>query len=256
MAPRGLKTLLKNSSTSRLVGSGKRAHFEIRGNGKAKGLRLKGITKRLYSRIFSSGELPSIAKRSDAPSGGHWRGNGGGRRRGSAVDAQVSRMASLTDRKRRTCKMLKLTKMVFAALDARGLEPVLGQRAVCSQMHRIGTAIDLVCHDSRRNALVCIELKCGSSGARTAATVKSGKSCKMQTPISSASDCVLHRHMAQLTVTHHLLTQESGTIQKLGGMGIEVIDATLMYANDSGVDFYPLPTWWKKRAKRILERLA
>lgn len=256
MAPRGLRTLLRNSSPSRLVGKGTRKHFEIKVKGRSKGVKLKGITKRLCSRVFSSGELPSIAKSSDLPAGGHWRGKGGGRRRGCAVDAQVSRMAGLTESKRRESKMLNLTKMVFSTLSTRGLEPVLGQRTVCSQIHRVGTAIDLVCHDPVRNSLVCIELKCGSSGARTAAAVNAGKACKMQAPLGKAADSVLHRHLAQLAVTHHLFCKEAATAQKLRGMGVERVDGMLMYANDSGVDCYPLPDWWKSRAERVLKRLA
>lgn len=232
-----------------------RTHFET--NVKGRGLKLKGVTKRLYSRVFSSGELPSIARSSDAPAGGHWRGKGGGRRRGSAVDAQVSRLAGLTESKRVSSKMLNLTKMVFSALDARGLEPITGQRAVCSQKHRIGTAIDLVCHDPKKSSLTLIELKCGSSGARTAAAVtKSGNACRMQAPLGKSADSVLHRHMAQLAVTHHLFCKEAATLQKLRGMGIETVEGMLMYANDSAVDCYHLPSWWVSRGARLLERLA
>lgn len=256
MAPRGLKKVLKDSAPCKLVGSGITKHFEIKKGNTGRGLKLKGLTKRLQSHIFSDGELPSIAKSSAPPAGGHWRGPDGGRRRGSAVDAQVSRLASATPEKRCSSKMLNLTKLVFSALSMRGLEPIMGQRAVCSQLHRVGTAADIVCYDSTNNAVVVVELKCGHSGARTAAAVKSGKSCTMKPPLKKAADNTLHRHLSQLAVTHHLLTKETDTIMKLNNIGIESVEGILMYANDASIDVYPLDPWWIERAPHILAKLA
>ena len=256
MPPRGLRKLLKDTAPCKLVGKGVTKHFEIKGQSTGSGLKLKGLTKRLYTHIFSDGELPSIAKSSARPAGGHWRGPGGGRKRGSAVDAQVSRLANLTFEKRSTSKMLNLTKLVFAALAVRGLEPIMGQRAVCSQLHRVGTAADIVCYDGANNAVVVVELKCGHSGARTAAAVKCGQPCVMQSPLQKAADSTLHRHMCQLAVTHHLLTKEANLITKLNNMGVESVQGALVYANDASVDVYPLESWWIKRASRILTKLA
>ena len=255
MAPRGLKKALKDTAPCKLVGSGITKHFEVKDAGTRRGLKLKGLTKRLQSHIFSDGELPSIAKASAAPAGGHWRGPDGGRRRGSAVDAQVSRLAGVSADKRYGSKMLNLTRMVFAALSTRGLEPIMGQRAVCSQLHRVGTAADIVCHDAEKNAVVVVELKCGHSGARTAAAVRGGKACNMKGPLGKAADSTLHRHLAQLAVTHHLLTREKDTIKKLSNMGIESVEGVLMYANDSGVDVYTLDNWWISKAPKILEKI-
>jgi len=256
MAPRGLKKVLKDSAPCKLVGSGIRRHFEIKHGVTGRGLKLKGLTKRLQSHIFSDGELPSIAKSSAPPAGGHWRGPDGGRRRGSAVDAQVSRLAGTTPEKRYSSKMLNLTKLIFSALSVRGLEPVMGQRAVCSQLHRLGTAADIVCYDATNNAIVVVELKCGHSGARTAAAIKSGKACTMKAPLAKAPDNTLHRHLAQLAVTHHLLTREVDTIKKINNMGIEHVNGILMYANDASVDVYNLEPWWIQKASKILTKLA
>jgi hypothetical protein len=224
MAPRGLKKLLKDTQPCKLVGSGQKKRFEVTVQGQRGGTRLRGVTKRLENCIFSSGTLPAIARASDAPAGGHWRGPGGGRRRGSAVDAQVSRLAGVSAEKRFNSKMLNLTRNVFAALNSRGLEPVMGQRAVCSERHRIGTAADVVCHDAANNSLVIVELKCGHNGARTAAAVEKGKSCNMKKALAKAPDNVVNRHLAQLAVTHHLLTREKKTISKLGAMGVDSVE--------------------------------
>lgn len=253
MPPRGLKKVLKDSQPCKLVGSGDRKRFEVTIQGQRGGLKLRGVTKRLENCLFSSGTLPAIARASDAPAGGHWRGPGGGRRRGSAVDAQVSRLAGLSAEKRIGSKMLNLTRNVFAALSARGLEPVLGQRAVCSERHRIGTAADIVCHDAAKNELVVCELKCGHSGARTAAAIKNGRSCNMQKSLSKAPDNTVNRHLAQLAVTHHLLTKEKKTLTKLGVLGIDSVSGLLIYANDSGVEAYKLQDWWIAKASSILD---
>jgi len=256
MAPRGLVKSLKDSAPCKLVGSGITKHFEIRQSGTTRGIRLKGLTKRLQAHIFSDGELPLIAKASAAPAGGHWRGPDGGRRRGSAVDAQVSRLAGVSSEKRYASKMLNLTRLVFSALSVRGLEPVMGQRAVCSQLHRVGTAADVVCYDVNTNEVVVVELKCGHSGARTSAAVKSGKACHMKGPLSRAPDSTLHRHLAQLAVTHHLLTRETTTMRSLANMGVDGVIGILLYANDASVDVYDLDQWWIGKACKILHAIA
>lgn len=255
MAPRGLKKSIKDSAPCKLVGSGVRKHFEVKHTGTSRGIRLKGLTKRLQTRVFSGGELPLIAKASAPPAGGHWRGPDGGRRRGSAVDSQVSRLAGVGSEKRYAGKMLNLTRMVFAALSTRGLEPIMGQRAVCSQLHRVGTAADVVCHDAQTNSVVIVELKCGHSGSRTAAARSGGNACTMQPPLAKAADNTLHRHLAQLAVTHHLFERETETMKKLMNMGIVSIEGVLMYANDASVDVYKLDEWWMRKAPAILEKL-
>lgn len=247
--------MLKDSAPCRLVGSGSKRRFEIVERGQRTGTRLRGVTKRLQSCIFSQGELPRHAKESDAPAGGHWRGPDGGRRRGSAVDAQVSRLAGVSAEKRFASRMLNLTRMVFSALSTKGLEPLMGQRAVCSAKLRIGTAADILCYDASKNELVVVELKCGHAGSRTSAAVAEGKACKMRGPLHGAPDNVINRHLAQLAVTHHLLSSEKRTIQLLGNLGVESVGGILLYANDKSVEAYPLVDWWKARAARVLEAM-
>lgn len=197
-----------------------------------------------------------IAKRSDLPSGRHWRGPDGGRRRGSAVDAQVSKLAGVSADKRFASKMLNLTRLIFCSLSLRGLEPLMGQRAVCSEVHRVGTAIDLLCFNSSNNSLVIVEIKCGHSQGRTAAALLNKKSCKMKTPLHRAPDTVLNRHMAQLTLTHHLFMREKETLKSMSKIGINEVEALLLYANDSAVEVYELDGWWKDRGRMLLDALA
>ena len=265
MAPKGLKKLLKETAPCKLTGSGENKRFQTVdavgtgiGTGKAPAGRrtvLKGVTKRLQSTVFSEGFMPHAARASDAPAGGHWRGPGGGRRRGAAVDAQCSRLAGLTPEKRYHSRMLALTRNVFATLAARNLEPVAGQRGVCSVRHRIGTAADMICYDCQCHHLVIVELKCGHNGSRTAAAQIDGGAQKMRVPLHKALDNTINRHLAQLAVTHHLFVREKLTLQKLGNLGVGGVSGLLMYANDSGVDCYPLQEWWIKKAPKILEAM-
>ena len=257
MPPRGLKKILKDTAPCKLVGAGFKRRFEMVLQGGGRGQSLRGLTKRLEAKIFSFGQLPAVATAATVrPGGGHWRGRDGGRRRGSAVDAQVSRLAGMSAEKRFNSKMLVLTRLVFSALSKQGLEPVMGQRAVCSNTHRIGTAADIVCHDSANNRLVLVELKCGHTGSKTAAAVLDGKSCNMQRPLHKAADCVLHRHLSQLAVTHNLFCREKSTLSRLGSVGIDSVDGMLLYACDEGVEVYPLVPWWKGKAVGMLESMS
>jgi len=252
MAPRGLKKALKETAPCRLIGSGYKRRFQVVDRTKCAEKRLRGLTKRLQTCVFSDGELPRHATASDTPAGGHWRGADGGRRRGAAVDSQVSRLAGMSAEKRFSSKMLNLTRNVFAALSTRGLEPVMGQRAVCAASMRIGTAADILCYDPTKSQLLVVELKCGSTGSRTAAAAINGNACKMKGPLHKAMDNVINRHMSQLAVTHHLLTNEKRTMLLLGNLGLNSLDGLLLYPNDSGVETYPLLDWWKARASALL----
>tara|TARA_B100001094_G_C18189596_1_gene806190 strand:+ start:838 stop:1593 length:756 start_codon:yes stop_codon:yes gene_type:complete len=250
MAPRGLKKVLKQTATCKLVGKGQKARFQTSG-----GTRLRGVTKRLDSNVFSGGTIPASALRSDAPAGGHWRGPGGGRRRGSAVDAQVCRLAGVSAEKRSSSKMLALTRLIFAALECKNLEPIMGQRGVSSELNRIGTAADLVCYDRKEMSLVVVELKCGFSGWRTCPAREEGKACNLKGALKKAADNTLNRHMAQLALTHHLFCLEKKTLAKLGNIGIGAVNGLLLYANDSGIECYELKPWWIDRASRVLAQM-
>ncbi len=258
MPPRGLKSFLKKSAPAKLVGTGKYRGFALLSQCKKTSTKLKGLTKRLSNRVWSSGALPSIAKRADARPGGHWSGKKGGLKRGAKVDAQLTRLMNAGPAAlKKATHVFRLTKMVLSGLAARGLEPVMAQRAVASQAHRLGTAADFVCLDKKANKLVIVELKCGFDHGITAPTVSGkGKPCTMSGPLRKASDCVLHRHLAQLAVTRELFVREKPTLAKIGDLGLDQdVDGLLMYARDGGVEFHALSDWWAKRAPKLLDAL-
>ena len=250
MVPRGLKKLIKDTAPCKLVGRNQTAHFQTHD-----GRRLRGLTKRLESSVFSRGIMPAIARSSALPAGGHWRGAGGGRRRGSAVDAQVSRLAGASAAARSSARMLQLTRHVFATFAQRGLEPVLGQRAVCAARLGVGTAADVICFDVAARELVVVDLECGHSGGRTAAATWDGKPLKMRGALSACDDSTLHRHLAQLACTRAMLLQESETMARLADIGVAGVGGLLMYANDANVAVYELPRWWREKAPLVLRAL-
>lgn len=256
MAPRGLKAALKKSAPATLAGIGKFKAFTALRQGKKVGVKLRGLTKRLEKKLWSAGALPTIAKRSDGRTG--WKGKNGGRKRGTKVDAQLTRLINAGPAAmKKALHVYRLTKMVLSGLHARNLEPVVAQRAVISEMARIGTAADIIALDKNTNQLVVVELKCGYASGRTAAAVHKGKPCNMRAPLCTASDCNLHRHMAQLAVTRELFVRETSTLQRAGELGVnEGVQAVLMYADDSGVEFHCLCKWWEKRASKMLLSIA
>lgn len=258
MAPRGLKSFLKKSAPAKLVGVGKFKGFALVHQGMKTSTKLKGLTKALAKRVWSKGALPAIAKRSDPRPGGHWGGKRGGIKRGAKVDAQLSRLINAGPAAlKKVSHVYNLTRMVLSGLSTQGLEPVMAQRAVASPTHRVGTAADFVCVNKNTNRLVLVELKCGFDHGITAPTVNGrGKACMMQAPLSKATDCVLHRHLMQLSVTREMLVREVATLAKIGDLGLnKEVDGLLMYARDSGVEFYPLDDWWKARAGKVLDAL-
>ena len=256
MAPRGLKALLAKSAPAKLVGSGKKIGFESR----ASGAKLRGITKQLRDRLWSEGLLPLIARQSDMSirAQGTWSGKKGGQRRGDRVDKQLSKIINAGKQAAKAQKsMFRLTRMALCALANRGLDPVIAQRSVISEQHKIGTAADIVAYHKDSNRLVVIELKCGYDRGRQAAAVDGGEPCRMRTPCSAASDCNVHRHLAQLCVTRELLAREQETVKKVGDLGIDqTIDGLLMYINDAGAEFYELTEWWREKATRVVQAIS
>lgn len=172
------------------------------------------------------------------------------------MDAQVNRLARMSVAARNASRMLVLTRLIFSALDKHGLQPVLGQRAVCSRASRVGTACDLICFDSKRGCLVIVELKTGFSGCKFSAASSNGVACKMKAGLTSAVDCIFHRHCAQLAVTHAFFCRETTTLKLLQGVGIDSVRALLLYANDEELEFHFLDDWWHKRASRVIKALA
>ena len=254
MSPRGVKTLLKSTSPVRLSGKGRFRGFELLKQSKPSGIKLKGLTKQLGNKIFSDGRLPAIATHGTERRHG-WSGSGGGRKRGTAVDAQLSRAVNsgnITPQK----GQYSLTKLALIALHEHGLEPVVAQRGCCSEQCKIATAADVICYEQANSRLVVVELKCGHSGSKTAAAQVDGKACSMSSPVAAAKDNVLNRHLAQLAVTRELFANEPSTIAKLNDLGINsVVGGVLLYVNEETCELFSLPKWWSDRAPRILQTL-
>lgn len=257
MVPKGLKKLLKENAPSVLTGKGKSKGFRVLSKG-SKGRRLRGVTKLLEKKLWSSGALPTIAKRAGPRAGGHWRGPLGGRMRGKRVDAQLTRLInSGPSVAKKMQHVYRLTNIVLSGLKSRGLEPVLAQRCVLSERHRLGTAADILAFDKKQNQLVLVELKCGFSFGKTAAAVHEGKMCTMREPLHRAADCHTNRHLAQLAATREMLVRERETMASLQKVGVQSeVEGLLMYADDDALEFHQLNAWWKKRAPKILEAIA
>jgi len=246
MAPRGLKTFLKKPNV-KLAGSGKfKGYVRVNADGSS-GRKLKGVTKALARHVFSEGALPW--------GGGSrigWRGKGGGRRRGSAVDSQLSRIVNSGSK---TPAKFRLTRMGIAALKKVGLEPVVAQRAVASG--KLGTAADIVAYHKKENRLVIVEVKCGFSDVRHAPATKEGRRCKMRAPLSQVVDTALHRHLAQLVVTREMLLRDKAVAGKLKELGLDTdLGALLLYLDDESAELFELPDWWKRRGAKLLKALG
>ena len=252
MLPRGLKKLVNDTAPGKFV-SGKWAHYATHD-----GKKVRGITRLLDEHLFSSGEFPTAATESTEFRGTAWSGRDGGRKRGVAVDRQVSKLAGAGVKKRTEGASFKLSRMSFIALEKAGLEPIGGQRVVIDTDRRIGTAADILCYSPLSNRLVVTELKAGFSGNRALAAVNSkGKKQKMASPCSTSDDCLLNRHLAQLTVTRHLLAGETELRKKLKKLGVQQeIDAVLLYVCDRDSSIYKLDDWWQRRGKRLVDVIS
>ena len=255
--PRGIKAILKRTAPCKLTGHGKWRGFQlVDRERKPVGNRFKGLTKVLERHVFSDGQLPSSAVYGDVHRGG-WKGKGGGRRRGKAVDAQLSRAISkgkILPQK----GQYKLTQLVLASLKAYFLTPIASQRAVCNKDAFVGTAIDILCYRDDIESLVVVELKCGCSGNRKdAANLRDGTKCHLKGTFHRAKDCVLNRHLAQLALTREMFASEQKTLSDLGALGVQNdVDAALLYVDDAKVSMYPLSAWWRQRAPRALKALS
>lgn len=244
---RGIRSLIEKSAPGKLSRSGKFACFRARTeNNRPTGPKLRGITKLLSKRIFSSATLPTVG----TWRGGAWKGSNGGLRRGKAVDSQVSRLSKVSVAARKKSKMLKLTKLTFNALSYHGLVPIGSQRVVIDTRLRVGTAVDVVCTRGEHE-LVLVELKTGFGGDRSV-----GVGTKMQAPLHKAKDCNLHRHFSQLAVTLHLFEKETSTIAKLLSKKVDTVSACLLYVNGDVSEKFDLPQWWRKRGIQIVERIS
>ena len=254
---RGLKAFLQKTSPGKLTRGKFKGYRPVDANGSYDGPTLKGITKLLDSKLYSEGKLDEVAVTSTEWTPGTWKGTNGGLRRGKAVDSQVSRLAGVGSVKRQKSSKLKFTVLAFSALEKAGLEPLLGQRVVLTRRHGLATAADVICLHSKSSSLVVVELKCGFSGNRTLPAISKGKLQKMKAPCSGADDCILHRHLAQLTVTRHLFETEPMLFSQLKKkFGITEIRGALLYVCDRDTQIHELDFWWKKRGKKLVETLT
>lgn len=253
MAPRGLAHALKSTLKCKLSGKGKYRGFRTIG----KNVALRGLTRCLEDAIFSDGIMPGAATHGGVKRVG-WKGKDGGRRRGTAVDSQISRVVNRKRSKAKPAKGLyTLTNVALATLHERRWEPVCAQRGVCDEKRRVGTALDILCYERKTNRLLVVELKTGFSGDKKLAAQKAGKPCKMHAPLSRVPDNTINRHFAQLAATREMLQSEAPFIGLIKGMDIESdIGAVLLYVNDDMAETYVLDAWWVSHAKRMLTALS
>ena len=254
--PRGLKTFVVESSPGKLV-RGKFPSFRpTNSDGSIRGSPLRGITKRLHSSIYSSGEFPEGVFKGEWR-GGAWKGDGGGIRRGRAVDSQVSKLAGVSKAKRASSNKFKLSRMLFSVLEEAGIEPLCGQRVVIDEAARLGTAADVVGYRRRDNKLVLVELKSGYRGDRSAPALSKKKVCSLAHPLSNAKDTILNRHFAQLTATLSMFVSERKTMDTMRKkFDLAGIEAVLVYTDDYQSEIYELPRWWVKRGKALVRILG
>ena len=255
--PKGLKAFLQQTAPGKLTKGKFKGYRAVDAHGAFEGHTLKGITKRLASKLYSVGEMDDRATSSTEWTPGAWHGNQGGLRRGKAVDSQVSRLAGASTSARTNASKFKFTNLAFSALNAAGLEPVLGQRVALSRHHGIATAADVICYDAASDALVVVELKCGFSGSRTLAATAKRVPQNLNWPCSGASDCFLHRHLAQLAVTRHLFATEPRLASQLKKrFNITQIRGSLLYVCDRDTQLHGLGPWWQRRGKALVQMLA
>lgn len=256
--PRGVKTLLKRTALGKLVKArGYTCYRRVGSNNRPTGPKLGGVAKRLHDRVFRTDATLPVG--SDWKPGGAWRGANAGARRGAAVDAQVSRLASQSQRAQAKGATMRLSKRTLAALKALQLTLAAGQRVVLDSARGVGTAADLVAtRGPKHDELVLLELKTGyATNRKAAATDAAGRAVKMRAPLSTAADSILHRHLAQLAATHALFKREKGTMKALETLGITKVSAAVLYVAESRLpELYWLPAWWEKRGARILDALS
>ena len=264
VAVRGLRAALKRTCVAKLVKSRHGTAFQRMdaSTKRASGIRFRGVTTTLATRVFNpNAQLRYVT---DLKPGLAWRGADGARRRGCVVDAQVSRLAGVGKKQRQTSKKVRLTAVVFEALDAMGLEPVLGQRVCVDDARRIGTAVDVVALNGQDPThLVLLELKVGFAGSRTEpgwladARGRNVGEARFQPPFEKVKDCFLHRHLAQLSATTTLFKNHVPTMKALRDLGIKKVTGSLLYVCESkAAELYALPTWWEKRGDKFLNAMA
>ena len=255
--PKGLKSFVNESAPGKLVRGKFTGYRVFDSSGSATGPMLRGITKLLHSKLYSKGELQEESISSTDFKRTVWKGQKGGLKRGRAVDAQVSRLAGASSNARNNASKFKLSKMAFSALEKAGIQPVCGQRVVLNAEKRIATAADIVGYRESDNSVVVVELKCGFSGTRTLPALHKSKPQTLQSPCSTAVDCVLNRHLSQLATTRQLLANETTFVSTLKKkFGVHSVQGVLLYACDRDTALYPLSEWWMRRGGKLVDTIS
>lgn len=244
-----LRAALRKGAPARLIGRGSRRGFARLHEGKRLGRRLSGLTKRLAERLHSEATLPSVTRQRVARHA--WKGKQGGRRRGIAIDQQVSMVAN--GRKPRR-SLYRLTKVALTALKAEGLRLVCGQLPVASDADNLASAIDVVgVRDGPDGTeLVLVELKTGYDRGRQLPAMRQGVAQTMRGPLQRAEDCLCHRHLAQLAATTALFLSDPCVGERLETLQVQRVTALLLYVTDADVEFIPLADWWVKKGAAIV----
>jgi hypothetical protein len=218
----------------------------------------RGLTTALSRAYWSEGEFTSLAFGNRAVLPRAWKGADAGLRRGTAVDAQITRLVQAGARVPKKGQF-KLTQAILSALDLEGLVPFLSQLPVASGDSNVATAMDLLCHSKNTDELAVVELKCGFSGDLLAPAVGlKGGFCRMKQTLKNAPDCILNRHFAQLSCTLRMFAADANFTSIVRAHGFQTVTrAVLVYADElrSGprARVYELPEWWKKRAGCVLK---
>ena len=248
-----LRLLLHRAAPAKLIGRGARRGFRRVSATKKLGAPLRGLTKRLDLTVYSNGELPGITKqafikRRDTK----WKGKSKGRRRGVAVDAQLTAIANGRKLNENTHW---LTRVAISALRAEDLRLVCGQHPVVSPTGGVATAVDLVALRGS-NELILIEVKTGYDEGRLLPVTRNGRAEHMQGPLHAAIDCVTHRHLAQLAAASAMFKADLSLTRQLTTAGIQKISGLLLYVTDDDVQIISLCDWWSSKAAAIMTRVS
>ena len=146
----------------------------VRINGQA----MRGITRIAKKRFYPSYRYPRTLATSH-----------GGKRLGKRIDRELQGVVH--DRVRGLCVE---TQAILAYLKTHRLALTGAQVPVAHVPARIGTKLDLLCHDTDGKAVV-VEIKSGYVGYKYVATKR------MRAPLHHLTDCPLNQHCLQVMLT-------------------------------------------------------
>jgi hypothetical protein len=235
---------LKNVKCT-LKGRGKHRSFRRIDDGS----RLRGLTKALLNKLYSTGTPPSTLK-SDLGrfSGRAWRGNGF--RRGRAVDAQISRLVNskkglLTSSETGSYRY-KLSRLFASFCQKHGIVPLKSQVPCC--IGAIGTAADVICAHPASGRTVVVEVKTGFREGLIDSYHSEGRPMHFKGFVHVA-DTTLNRHLAQIAATTHMLCM-NGVLDK------EFTSAVLVYLRNDELVSVDVDDWWLRRARDLLRAVS